>query len=375
MNKRNCLWRVGLGLLLLLPVNMAGAQGGGGIGGGVPDDGSSQPVNMDYPGMIFSGSGSVDDGPRGNTIRHTLMLTGRLKYLTKSINAHLDKATLSDALNALAQASGMIVTAPVNILDTNKRLTIEARNVPMGTVLEAIAQQMEVIIAPQDTVGITLKPWPSLNINGHKSQYRGSNAPWSDEWLELHPPENIAQGGGGGFGGFGGGGSGSGGGLGGAFGGGQRIDPASGGTSSGRRGSAPNGLQGAGGGMGTPPPRPEPGVSIPKAENRSSNPFASMSYGPGASGAYNSAPLSMTVSGDRLAVAEPTTGPKGEPGYQLTVYNIAGGQMKIVSSVFHASVSRIAHRSLQFQYNWNSLHKDKGSSIYTAPKGSGGGGM
>ena len=110
--------------------------------------------------------------------------------------------------------------------DSGKRLSVVASNVPLGTVLEAIAQQMDLMIAPRGDSGVTLKPWPSIGINGHKQDYHGPNAPWSDEWSKLQPLF------GGGMGGFGGGGGGavlSGGGAG----GGQIVDPVSGGNSGG----------------------------------------------------------------------------------------------------------------------------------------------
>lgn len=61
-------------------------------------------------------------------------------------------------------------------------------------------------------------------------------------------------------------------------------------------------------------------------------------------GASNTAPLSMTVSGDRLAIAEPTTGPNGVLGYKITMYALSGNQLKMMGSVFHAAARSVPGR-------------------------------
>ena len=356
MNKHVCIAQGGLGLLLLLPSNIVGAQQ-------TDNDRKSivalraeltpkirsytttfSPLrsetqeDSDVPPVRWNFQAVSNPNGFGSSLPFALTQDRRWKSLTTPINVQLDKATLAQAVSALEKGSDMSIFVVDKLEDNGKRLSVVASNVPLGTVLEAIAQQMDLMIAPRGDISVTLKPWPSISINGHKQDYHGPNAPWSDEWSKLQP---LFGGGVGGFGGGGGGAVLSGGG----FGGGQTTAPASGGTLYGKNGSTPIGSSAMSGGSGVR--GTGPGMASGTYQSNPSS-FVPGTSVPGNTMASNAAPLSMTISGDRLVVAEPATGTKGEAGYRLTIYNIAGSQMKMVSSVFHASANHV--RSLPGNY-------------------------
>ncbi len=357
MNQHKAITRVGLGLLLLLPPHVAAAQG---VGGPPVSSDAHSEENSDAPALNWyfqrpdSRLAGQYDYSSAARLSAALKLDQRGKNLTTPIDIQLSKATLQQALSALAKESGLSLTVDAGFTG-DKRLTIDAHNVPVATVLEAIAQQTSLMIAP-DGMGVTLKLWPSININGQKSSYRGQYAPWSDEWVVTKNPAVPAPlktgGGGGGIGGGGFGGGGFGGG-GGAFGGG------------GGSGSGLGGAQGSTPGNDPTAPKSNTNTINRKFQNQITtfdNPYANATLGgtrlisppavynntarsPFVStplfseqmGASNTAPLSMTISGDRLAIAEPTTGPNGVLGYKITMYALSGNQLKMVGSVFHAA--------------------------------------
>jgi hypothetical protein len=162
-------------------------------------------------------------------------------------------ATVQEAAKALSQASGMTINVDKQV-PKDIRLSVEARGVPFATVLESIAEQAKLMIAP-DGSGVILKAWPTLKLDGNVKEFTGPNAPWSTEWGSLVPFVNNdatakwmylsniigGQNGGLGGGGFGGGG------LGGFGGGGGGL---SGGGFGGNGGSLGTGGGGLGGGQG-----------------------------------------------------------------------------------------------------------------------------
>ncbi|HTE20117.1 MAG TPA: hypothetical protein VK689_17265 [Armatimonadota bacterium] len=244
--------------------------------------------------------------------------------LVRTVDVQFRDATLKQAAQALTQVAGFPIRADES-LPQDKRLTVQVQGVALGTVLEAIGKQAEIMIAP-DGAGIALRSWPTLEVNGARQVMTGSMAPWSDEWQTRLPylfssvqimgvgvrhfnPEGMklleAQGGlpgpGGGMGGFGGGMSGMGGGMGG-FGGG--MGGGMGGYVSGMGGGLGGGMMGGSYALGLPLPS---SVSV-----------ASMGNG-------------------MLVVAQPDAGSGQGPGVWLTVYRLEGTRLKRVSALFQPS--------------------------------------
>jgi hypothetical protein len=255
--------------------------------------------------------------------------------LRRPVDAQLQDATLQQAAQALSQAARLPIRVD-RAAATDKRLTLDARGVPLGAVLEAIAAQTELMIAP-DGQGIIVKSWPALEINGQKQIFTGPRAPWSDEWGEL-PFFGPGMGLAGGPEGLDSGASG----LGGSYAGVRDpgvgmsgLGPPGGGAPM-RGGAGTSGFggptTGAGmmgaGGPGMAPPGgggPLPGMM-----------GGSMGAAPAAASGVT---VTVSASGNTVVVAEPGTNGAGEPGLWLTLYRLEGATLRRVSRAFHRSAS------------------------------------
>lgn len=212
-------------------------------------------------------------------------------------------------------------------------LTLDAQAVPLGTVLEAIAEKADLMIAPQGA-GVDLKRWPHLNDR----VYRSTTAPWSSDWGV--PPTVIGQ-----FGSLGGiynpfgapiGQSNNGAGTNSSHGGGfGNAAQGAAGHNQGAAGSegGQDGFGGFGGFGGS--------GSVPN------NPSGASSAGGFGGGAFRGAvaasdrQFSMTSIGDHLiAIAEPGVGPGGEAGVWMTAYMFDSSGFHRMGRGFHAFSSR-----------------------------------
>lgn len=151
-------------------------------------------------------------------LRARLALVRQGETFARPVDLRLSDASVRQAAQALAQASGLTITVDKAVSDQT-RLSVEARRVPLANVLETVARQANLLIAPAPN-GVLLTTVPTLKVNGPggvQSETFGS-FPWSDAW-GIPPTANLGSLSGGlGGGGFGGGGGGFGGG-GGGFGG------------------------------------------------------------------------------------------------------------------------------------------------------------
>ncbi|HZO88567.1 MAG TPA: hypothetical protein VFB38_09530 [Chthonomonadaceae bacterium] len=127
--------------------------------------------------------------------------------LQRPVDVQMDRATVRQLAEALSRASGVSVRVDKLVPDQT-RITVDARGVALGTVLEAVARQANLMIAPdfeeKEIVpenemapnpnasnakgaalkGIVLKTWPLLKVSGQPEQtFVGPNAPWSDGWF------------------------------------------------------------------------------------------------------------------------------------------------------------------------------------------------
>lgn len=104
----------------------------------------------------------------------------RLAALQRPIDVELRDAAVRQAAQAISQASGVTIRADEHI-PAETRLTVVARGVPLATVLDTIARQSGLLIAPDEN-GVLLKPMPSLEVNGQRTDLLTPFAPWSTEW-------------------------------------------------------------------------------------------------------------------------------------------------------------------------------------------------
>ena len=100
--------------------------------------------------------------------------------LTRRVDVELKDATVRQAAKALAQASDINVQVSSDV-PSEKRIRMTANAVPFVRAVEAVAQANDLRIT-RTPEGLVLRPWPVININGNRRQFRSGIAPWSEEW-------------------------------------------------------------------------------------------------------------------------------------------------------------------------------------------------
>jgi hypothetical protein len=259
--------------------------------------------------------------------------TARFAPLKQPVVVTLADATVRQAADAISQASGVKVEVDRQV-PAGTRLTIEAQGTPLAVVLETVGKQSGLMISPGAN-GVVLEPWPSLVLNGRRSTFRGSLAPWSTAWAigsditlaeAPHPAAGPTA-----MGGFGGGG-------GGFAAGGFRRDSGMAVTAPGSAGSiramAP---------LPALTPRLRAGLRSPlddavaKADSnvrsRGSRPQASKQAPVLFSG--NGPALITRLSDRSFVVAEPVTSENGESGTMVTIYLLEDGRLHRMTSTYH----------------------------------------
>ena len=118
----------------------------------------------------------------------TLLIRSRIN-LSRAVDVKLKDATVAQAAEALSQASGVSIDVDETV-PRDLRLTVEARRVPLATVLEAVGKQTNLMISPAGR-GVLLQPWPTLTVDGKTTQVAtGRISPWSDDWGS--PPTQVS---------------------------------------------------------------------------------------------------------------------------------------------------------------------------------------
>ncbi len=119
-----------------------------------------------------------------------LQMAKRLLLLTRPVDIYFKDTSLAQAVESLSKASGLkITTVPLPevapALEPGKsatRLSVNAQGVPLSAILETVAQTWGLLIAPDGTEAIVLKPLPVLQVNGQSRPVALPNYTWSDEW-------------------------------------------------------------------------------------------------------------------------------------------------------------------------------------------------
>jgi hypothetical protein len=268
--------------------------------------------------------------------------------LFRPVDIQLKDATVRQAAEALTQASGIKIDVDSSV-PRDLRMSVEAQRVSLRVVVETIAQQGNLMIG-RDGDSLVFKTWPSLNVNGSRTYYKGPFDPWADEWggrpgssddltrAGFAAPAAGGFGGGIGFGPTGASGIGAS-----VAQGGFGSAPAAGGFGGGGFGSVPasggfggSGGGGFGGGLGgggfsttesTPAVQEDGSVFFGAPQTSSSFPTSS----------FFSDGFHMASMGDKLVIAEPGRNSQGEPGIMLTVYIWDNGaqELRKLSSTFH----------------------------------------
>lgn len=241
------------------------------------------------------------------------------RILLRPVAVELKNATVRQAAEALSKATQVPIEVTADTPD-DLRLTIQARGVSFGAVLQAIAKQANLKIAPGEK-GIVLTSWPMVAVNGQFQLFKGVRAPWASEWGalpgfqtgegwefpgEAEPPRPVYI---------------------------TELPPA----------GAP------GGAVPLPPPGFPPTAPPPAVDPHIGTiPYPGPAQGFGLPGSdltrssrsvTSSAAMAISLAslGDRtFAVSEPGRGLEGQLGAWITVYRIEGTQLKKIAAGFHA---------------------------------------
>jgi hypothetical protein len=230
-----------------------------------------------------------------------------IEAMRRPVTVDLANATARAAAAALSRAGGIAINTTA--VTTDQRMRVVARDIPLAHVLQALATNAGLLIAPTDAQGIRLFPIPRLEVGDTVQDIPGPFPPWSAEWGVPPPAVLGLHGMGMGMGGMG---------MGGMTGGGMGM----GGMGMGGMTGGMTGGMVMGGFGGTAPMHHAPHL-------------------PNAAGT-----LHLALGANLLVVAEPGFSPAGEPGYWLTTYRVRGAALTRASVAFHASPRAASPMSL-----------------------------
>lgn len=113
----------------------------------------------------------------------TLLLAGaeRVKILASPVDIKLKASPIRQATEALSRASRLSISVDPKVPQSIK-VSAEARNVPLGAIVEVMANGAGLIIAPTDDGGLLLRLSSKLIVDGKSYVTEGGPAPWSNDW-------------------------------------------------------------------------------------------------------------------------------------------------------------------------------------------------
>ncbi|MGV3725038.1 MAG: hypothetical protein ACO1SX_29410 [Actinomycetota bacterium] len=231
----------------------------------------------------------------------------RSAILLTRASIDLQNATVRQAAEALSRATRVAIQVDAQVPE-NLRLTVSARGITLGAVLEAVARQASLKVAPANG-GVAITTWPMVDVNGQIQVFKGPWAPWATEWGQL--PGNLSTNG--------------------------WSFP---GEPEGAAATDPDaGIGFAPGGVGLPmvggAPGGYPGLASGQPISLFPRDSAAGQTTPRGRSAATAA--SLTALGDRqIALAEPGRGPAGQPGVWIAVYRLEGTLLKKIATAFHA---------------------------------------
>lgn len=108
------------------------------------------------------------------------VLVNRVLTLARPVDVTLQGVAVQDAAQALTQASGVPIVVDPQV-GTGTRVSLAAHGVPLGMLLEAVARQTNLALAPLPHA-VRLALPPALSINGQPAPLAASFAPWTNDW-------------------------------------------------------------------------------------------------------------------------------------------------------------------------------------------------
>src|SRR5262249_50613432 len=101
--------------------------------------------------------------------------------LQRRIDVELQDASVRRAAEVMSEASGVKISADRNV-SRDKRLSVTAHSVTVASILEHVARQAGLVIAPDGTNGVILKSAPELSVGGRRTRVIEPFSPWTSEW-------------------------------------------------------------------------------------------------------------------------------------------------------------------------------------------------
>jgi hypothetical protein len=131
------------------------------------------------------GGGGLGGGFPRTTIyaRNGFHFVGTYAKLVSPVSVDFKEATVLAAAHALSTASGVNISVDPAV-PASTRLSVSAIRIPLATILEGIASEAQLNIAPEGQ-GVILRPLPQLTVNGVHTTFNGSDDPWDPKWQQL----------------------------------------------------------------------------------------------------------------------------------------------------------------------------------------------
>lgn len=110
-----------------------------------------------------------------------LTMAERLKMLADPVDVTLKSSTIRQAAGALSLASKLKIAVDLKV-PQDIHVNAEAQGVPLGAVIEVIANSAGLVIAPSDDGGLLLRMQGKLVVDATSYVSDSDSFPWSDDW-------------------------------------------------------------------------------------------------------------------------------------------------------------------------------------------------
>jgi hypothetical protein len=137
--------------------------------------------SQDPPEYLERSQQGIDELRAAIALRKSLLAQApRLAALLRRQDIDVEGASIASVAKILSSRRGVTVKVDPRVPAT-LLCTIRAEGVPLATILETMAEQYQLMLAPEPE-GVVIRRWPSLELNGTRQAARGKLAPWSDDW-------------------------------------------------------------------------------------------------------------------------------------------------------------------------------------------------
>lgn len=126
-------------------------------------------------------------------LQRELATVQRLKTLATPIDISLKSSPIRQAAEIIGRASKLSISVDPKV-PQDLQVNAEAENVPLGAVLEVIANAAGLIIAPTEDGGLLLRTPGKLVVDGQTYTTDRDSPPWSDDWgMVINPRDLVGQ--------------------------------------------------------------------------------------------------------------------------------------------------------------------------------------